>query len=1139
MAPGGKIQGQYSPAGGKAGKADHEIPPLGDHYNWWKDPQSTSWWYRVAATNQWFEYDGGNDPNAYPEVKEEQAKWGDGDSVLNRPTKGKHKGKGKDKDGEKGKGKGSAPGKGKDPPDGGKGLKGAAPQKGKAPGVQNDPKNKGGGKGKPPSPFKGMSVAHLPPPPKVEQGTMDDLDDWGDRPGDAMDLDVFHGGLKRGRESQQDLTKKKKRASSDPGMRGLYANLYSNVFSSLEAKGAALGGYKRTDTKLVQFDPLQFSKGVGYIPVGEEDREITIRNIQGNDTKSIATMMSMHIIWMLNKDRDQLDSKASDLYIVSNIGKIAKMVAYLNDLHKADFEDQRGHTASRIMNRAEMAIYTLICRETGTKEWFTEAEYNRMNLRKRRLRGTRWIQDQTQCGWISNTHYTDLLGKLIADGFEEFNKTMSEHRDKGPKTPKELISYEKAYKEKSSTLIDSGDEGNVVPYKRLHKKSLPWEDFLKEPKILESLEQFKEYVSQLGTDGNIGFGDIIGERVNVFLEMSKEPLKFPDMSQESCSYEQMLQNSCFDIMNGILEVETLVEKGIETGNNMCNFGTSASGEEVRTSFMAAWRSYIAEKHSLKDNEDPRRIRINPSSYLRDMRHNPNEAETDKEKWSKGSAKDDPNHSVYYFDLIMETLKNQGIDEAEERYGSDLFESLRDVDRIMYPGREVVPVLPDENVPKDGPLAALHPEEYPHDAWIPDGKGGFKLETDGSKHRRWCIPKGMRFISLMEKDTINDIDVAKMKHEGSTEYGYPNPARKKEQPTTFAYLEPGEGEQLRWQTNAISISAETDLTLLTRCNRKSDMLMQFMRKPIKLPRKDDPNGDNPIIAFSPCEGLAADGSLMRSVMAYTDVRLAMHHYRGAFTHTINGEVVVFLLTAYLENKTKKATYDAGHTCRVSTRSPLSFIVGIGFVDCAFGTDMIPETTLGMSFRIPESLSFTVSCGSRSNVYINDFKKAFMSIVRSQDDPQPDITEKMGVVCMENMQHVYQDPKSRKQGNDYSAGAVFYAKPEKYLIEGAAWYFLTREVAEDLKKLMYKLFPANDQFSRHWRLKIVGSMLSLHTNFTTGGYCNMLDQELYEKSRTDSWDYPGFTQETMPSAEQLYFKAKCPLKSAGAARGSKPS
>jgi hypothetical protein len=253
---------------------------------------------------------------------------------------------------------------------------------------------------------------------------------------------------------------------------------------------------------------------------------------------------------------------------------------------------------------------------------------------------------------------------------------------------------------------------------------------------------------------------------------------------------------------------------------------------------------------------------------------------------------------------------------------------------------------------------------------------------------------------------------------------------------------------------------------------------------------------------------------------------MAHWRQSFEYGLNGKVVAFILSAYLENKTKKSN-DAAHTCRMSTRSVLSFIVGFGFVDCIFDVSMLSESTVGMSYRMPESLSFAVGVGGRTAAYAEYYPAAASTILISKDDPYATITEKMAVECMKNMKHVIQDTFSVKQEDDYAIGAKFCFKPEKLLIEGAAWYFLTQEVGDDLVKLLFKVFPDNDDISRKWRLSIASSMLSLQTTYTTGGFTNWVDDELYHHGKEWVYDYPGFTKSTMPTADDLYEASKCPM------------
>ena len=94
---------------------------------------------------------------------------------------------------------------------------------------------------------------------------------------------------------------------------------------------------------------------------------------------------------------------------------------------------------------------------------------------------------------------------------------------------------------------------------------------------------------------------------------------------------------------------------------------------------------------------------------------------------------------------MEVLTAQGFN-AQERYGGEMFQEIRDIPRVMYPGTSVVPKFRDENIyPGKDFGAGLESVEYMHNSMKKKPNGQEVQQTDQSYSRVWNYPKGMRFI----------------------------------------------------------------------------------------------------------------------------------------------------------------------------------------------------------------------------------------------------------------------------------------------------------------------------------------------------------------------------------------------------------
>ena len=165
---------------------------------------------------------------------------------------------------------------------------------------------------------------------------------------------------------------------------------------------------------------------------------------------------------MDRKDGDEDFELENMDFLTKHFNRVLSVAIRLTNMGEED-RQKRDVGRSRRIGRPEMRLYLLMCKQTKSRPLFTEQEYRRLQVVKRRIRGMRMIRDQKDDDWVDDNHYRTLYETLESKGWDAFVEAV----EMTAKCALTLNPLKEKY-ETQACLEDSDDSGSRprVGYRR-------------------------------------------------------------------------------------------------------------------------------------------------------------------------------------------------------------------------------------------------------------------------------------------------------------------------------------------------------------------------------------------------------------------------------------------------------------------------------------------------------------------------------------------------------------------------------------------------------------------------------------------------------------------------------------------------
>ena len=876
---------------------------------------------------------------------------------------------------------------------------------------------------------------------------------------------------------------------------------------------------KPANDMMCRFDVTEFIDKGYIIENGFSSQSDIISSMNRSELECLGMLMASHLVVELNPSKVPGEPEPPpDLYLRTHTNIIIRIAEHFAMLAQQDRLPKQT-TPNRMFQRTEMSLYQktiVFLREvdkiradqkgivvTDQREFlFSPKEFDAHHVRRRRQRGNMLIQDQKETQWLSDDHYQTLAGVVSDAGWNAFKLEKQRRFVEG--CPESLKEYKERIHQ-GRFLIDSEDEGRL-PLNRDPKVKVQVPDitsvddsaksevcsFLRKMKLLSTdlSDPFAKAVSDYmdgdswgpadsasilpkpaapaaspsppaATPAPVALPKAVPHRPPapaVLLEQLPAIPPGPDSVKRRngedrsllTEYEFLCETNVSRIL--IERAESNVENSARFHEAIAEPFEEGGGKEARMRFFRA----VTSDTGMYPGGD-RSKRVDPTVYMSHLRNDE----------SKAEDKDVGADEVWFGDILMASAEEKGINSTRLPPG-DMQRVVHDATDYVFWSDDVA-LLGDANVPDSD---SMHPKSLDD----PDLFGTY-------------FEKGVHSVCYVTTEEISKIDfeawnaeIDSKKFEGSN--------------CNLPYPTMGDAGKLVIKTVDIpwgNDSSSFPLVVLFRIDSKQDIMMQSLREVGSIPWKNPFGTPSRLRVIHPSDGLAADSHLKRSVMAYTSIEVAYDVFRSQHETDTQGVVISIILAARVggkgDGKTKGGGFNVYQGARMCTKGHASFVAGHIFVDSPMNLTHVPGNVMSLVSNISDSMSFSLGVSMRSSAYLPDYLKAMTAVYKGNpSDPCRDLVEELMKRNLQNMKHVSQNKRKRIVNMDYSPNAEFLRRPEKLILEGAAWMSKDDAYLDQLCKRLWHIFPNHSDFHMEFRQRMFRACTLLEMPQTKSGFPN---------------------------------------------------